>query len=680
MSSLVGDAPTTKILALAGLSTAALVATAGAYVWATAPPRGSLMLGDEAPAHGGELVAECLAAHHVKFVFTLIGGHVSPVLVGAKKRGIRVVDVRHEVTAVFAADAVSRLSGTVGVACVTAGPGLTNVITAMKNAQMAQSPLVLLGGATLGLLKGRGSLQDIDQQALFRGQCKWQATVSRVCDLVPTLDRAFHVAASGVPGPVFVELPIDTLYPVETVRQNVLGKLTNKSDWKSAAMKWYLERFYLANLHHAIDAPRHSAPRPVAHAKASRHQVQAAADMLRRAERPLLILGSSCVAFPAECAAVAEAVRTIGVPVWLSGAARGLLGASDPVLLRHKRSEALKSADVVLLAGVPADFRLNYGLSIRANASVISVNVSREQLYLNRTPTLAVNAVPGNFLLRVADLLRGERPQRGAWLAELHQRDADREAEIADKAAQPPAADLNPLHLCQRIDAALAPKSIIVADGGDFIGTASYIVRPRGPLSWLDPGPFGTLGVGAGFAIGAKLCRPDAEVWLLWGDGSAGYSLMEYDTMVRHQIPIIGVIGNDSCWTQIARDQKPLFKDDVACMLSRDTAYERVAAALGGAGWRVCREGQPRADAAAAAATLDAEQALAEQGAAAPAAAPAPLDAVVGPNNSGDGGFVAVSELDGALALAKRAAAAGRPALVNALISTSDFREGSISV
>jgi acetolactate synthase-like protein len=207
-------------------------------------------------------VAEVLAAHHVKFVFTLIGGHVSPILVGAKKRGIRVVDVRHEVTAVFAADAVARLSGTVGVACVTAGPGLTNTITAIKNAQMAQVPLVLLGGATLGLLKGRGSLQDIDQQALFRGQCKWQTTVSRVCDIVPTLDKAFRVAADGVPGPVFVELPIDTLYPVATVRENVLGKLANKTDWTSTVMKWYLER-YLRNLHHAIDAPRHSAPQPV---------------------------------------------------------------------------------------------------------------------------------------------------------------------------------------------------------------------------------------------------------------------------------------------------------------------------------------------------------------------------------------------------------------------------------
>jgi acetolactate synthase-like protein len=635
------------------------------------------MTGEDRPTHGGDLVAEVLAAHQVKFVFTLIGGHVSPILVGAKKRGIRVIDVRHEVTAVFAADAVARLSGTVGVACVTAGPGLTNTITAIKNAQMAQVPLVLLGGATLGLLKGRGSLQDIDQQALFRGQCKWQTTVSRVCDIVPTLDKAFRVAADGVPGPVFVELPIDTLYPVATVRENVLGKLANKTDWTSTVMKWYLER-YLRNLHHNIDAPRHSAPQPVHISRASRHQVQVAADLLRRAQRPMMIVGSSCVNVPTQCAAVAEALRTIGVPVWLSGGARGLLGANDSVLLRHKRSDALKSADVVVLAGVPADFRLNYGMSIRASATVISINPSRELLYLNRAPSLAVCAWPANFLLRVADQLRGERPLRAEWFAELHGRDAARELEIEQKAQQQPDHDLNPLHLCRRIDAALAPKSIIVADGGDFIGTASYIVRPRAPLSWLDPGPFGTLGVGAGFAIGAKLVRPEAEVWLLWGDGSAGYSLMEYDTMVRHNIPIISVIGNDACWTQIARDQKPLFKDDVACMLSRDTAYERVAAALGGAGWRVCVEGQPRPDAAAAAATLQAEQELdPEQH---ERIEPSPLDAEIGENNNGDGGFVAVAELDGALAMAKRAAAAGRPVLVNALIAQSDFREGSISV
>ena len=233
----------------------------------------------------------------------------------------------------------------------------------------------------------------------------------------------------------------------------------------------------------------------------------------------------------------------------------------------------------MLLLGVVCDFRLKYGAAFSSRTPLISVHPDRDALYLNRTPTLPVVASPALFLVQLADLLRGEKIPRIDWFTKLRDAEETREREIDAKAAEATQRDMNPLALCKAIDRALARKSVLVADGGDFIGAASYVVRPRGPLSWLDPGPFGTLGVGAGFALGAKLCRPDAEVWLLWGDGSAGYryvtvsiyfsfnecfsdSIMEYDTFVRHGIPVIGVIGNDSCWTQIARDQVPLFDDD----------------------------------------------------------------------------------------------------------------------
>jgi len=230
------------------------------------------------------------------------------------------------------------------------------------------------------------------------------------------------------------------------------------------------------------------------------------------------------------------------------------LGPSDPIQFRHDRAGALKKADLVLLLGVPCDFRLKYGGSFSSNTPMISVHPSRDELLKNRTPTLAVQASPASFIIRLADLMRSERPIRAPWFDDLRKREASRSAEIEEQATKPASAHCNVIDLCQRIDNALAPDSIIVADGGDFIGTAAYVLRPRGPLSWLDPGPFGTLGIGAGFALGAKLCRPDSEVWLLWGDGSAGYSIMEYDTFVRHGVSVIGVIGNDSCWSQIARD------------------------------------------------------------------------------------------------------------------------------
>jgi len=301
---------------------------------------------------------------------------------------------------------------------------------------------------------------------------------------------------------------------------------------------------------------------------------------------------------------------------------------------------------------VPCDFRLKYGASFSQKTPLIAVHMSRDELFKNRTPTLAINASPASFIIRLADVMRSERPVRAPWFDELRKREAARDAEIDEQASRPASANLNVIKLCQRIDNALASDSIIVADGGDFIGTAAYVVRPRGPLTWLDPGPFGTLGVGAGFAIGAKLCRPESEVWLLWGDGSTGYSIMEYDTMVRHGISVISVIGNDSCWSQIARDQVTLFNDDVGCKLSEDCHYEKTAASMGGAGWCIADDGQS---------TLG-------------------KGTTVGVNNDGYGGRFPPVELDAVLARAKAICAAGRPTLVNALIGTSNFREGSISI
>ena len=232
-----------------------------------------------------------------------------------------------------------------------------------------------------------------------------------------------------------------------------------------------------------------------------------------------------------------------------------MLGPDHPQHLRHQRKAALKEADLVILAGFPCDFRLDYGRSIGSSATVIGVNRSAEQLKLNRKPTLAVRADPGLFLERLAQDVERDGDEWEEWLATLRRRDEERNAQIAGQAEQE-TEFLNPLGLCQAIDGALDDDSVLVADGGDFVGTASYIVRPRGPLRWLDPGAFGTLGVGGGFALGAKLCRPRAEVWILYGDGSCGYTLAEFDTFVRHRVPVIAVVGNDACWMQILREDR----------------------------------------------------------------------------------------------------------------------------
>jgi acetolactate synthase-1/2/3 large subunit len=576
---------------------------------------------------GGDLIAEVLERQGVRFVFTLCGGHISPILVSAKARGIRVVDTRHEATAVFAADAVARLTGIPGVAAVTAGPGVTNTITALKNAQMAQSPVVLLGGATATILRGRGALQDIDQMALVRPHVKRAKRAKRVRDLAPALEEAFRLCREGVPGPVFVECPVDLLYPEEVVRAWHGAKTGGHSrGFGDRALQWYVGRHLdrvFAGARGTVSPHPTRAEAPVP----DESRVRRAASIVRQAERPVLLVGSQALSSASEAPALAEAVGALGVPVYLSGMARGLLGASHPLQLRHRRRDALREADLVILAGVPCDFRLDYGRHIHRRAKLVSANRSRAELKKNRRPNLAVLGAPELFLRALARGLDGPLPGWRGWRETLRSREAEREQSIRAQAGEKTTNGLNPLGVCRGIDSALAADSVVVADGGDFVSTASYILRPRGPLSWLDPGPFGTLGVGAGFALAAKLVRPEAEVWIVYGDGSAGYTLAEADTFARHGLGVVAIIGNDAGWTQIARDQVEILKDDVGTVLAT-TAYERAAEGLGARGLR-----------------LD---------------DPTRVDAV--------------------LAEARGIAAEGRPVYVNVLVGPTDFRKGSISI
>ena len=576
--------------------------------------------------NGGEIIGRVLQAHGVKFLFTLCGGHISPILKGAKDRGIRVVDTRHEVTAVFAADATARLTGVPGVAAVTAGPGVTNTITPVKNAQLAQSPVVLLGGAAATLLQGRGALQDIDQLALFKPHVKWSAAVKRVRDLAPAIAKGFHVAQGGIPGPVFIECPVDLLYDEAVIREWYDAAMPKGNALPDRLMRAYL-RYHARRLFADgdIDSTDHVAP--IASQPPAPGVVQQAAGKLASADRPLLVVGSQALVDAGQADAVAEAIGTLGIPVYLSGMARGLLGPEHRLHRRHQRRIALKEADVVILAGVPSDFRLDYGRHVRRSACLVAANRSKIDLERNRKPDIGELADAGLFLRALAETVpAGTEKRWGDWHRALEARDAEREAQIVASAER--VADyVNPVSLCRHIDAGLPGDSVIVADGGDFVGTASYIVRPRKPLSWLDPGVFGTLGCGAGFALGASLCRPGEEIWMLFGDGSVGYSLTEFDTFARHGIPVIAVVGNDAGWTQIAREQVKILEDDVGTVLERSD-YHDVAAALGGEGILLQRPDQ----------------------------------------------------VDAGLQAARDAARRGKPVLVNAWLDKTDFREGSLSM
>lgn len=576
--------------------------------------------------HGGDAVAAVLAKWNISALFTLCGGHISPILVGCEDRKIKVVDCRDERNAVFAADAYARMTGLPGVAAVTAGPGVTNTITALKNAQLAQTPMVLIGGATATILKGRGALQDIDQHSLIRSAVKWSASCSTVAQLGPTMERALKACRSGVPGPVFIEMPVDVLYPEATVRDLFIKEagLENAKTLGQRALKLYLEG-HLFRQFHAPHVDLRSFVLPDEKKKDVSAEIEQAVSMLASAEKPALVVGSQTMVNVRDAQALAKAVESLGIPVWLGGTARGLLGRNSPVQFRHARGKALKDADVVVVCGFPFDFRMKYGFGISKRAKVIAANVSHEELTKNRTPTVAVQMHAGEFLQTLATKVQ-PRPVWKSFIDECRAREDARDGEIRKK-AKPSGEKVDPIHFFLALEEQMADDSVLVVDGGDFVATAAYVLKPRKPLSWLDPGVFGTLGVGGGFAVGASTVRPGAEVWIIYGDGSSAYSLSEFDTFVRHGYAPIAVIGTDASWQQIARDQVTLLGSAVGTGL-RYTSYEKVAEGYGGKGLLLTDP----------------------------------------------------AKVNETIAEAKRLSKSGVPVCINVHIAKSDFREGSISI
>jgi acetolactate synthase-1/2/3 large subunit len=586
---------------------------------------------------GGFIIAEQLQSRGVEHVFTLCGGHISPILVGANNLGISVVDVRDEASAVFAADAVARMTGNVGVAAVTAGPGVTNTVTAVKNAQMAQSPVLIMGGATATILRGRGSLQDIDQMSLMEPIVKWCTRVTTVKALGPTIKKALDVAKSGVPGPVFVEVPIDLLYPEDVVKGWYLEEAglddpkTLMAKGAQLGMKAYLARqFHQPHLSVDLSAPKVELP----FGSSLEAKIDKAANALARAQQPVLVAGSQTLVNmnQTEARRVADAIESLGIPVWLGGMARGLLGRQSDHQFFHKRTAALKKSDYAIVSGFPFDFRLGYGRKINSKATLVAANLSEEDLTKNRKPDIGLQMHPGEFLIKLAERMDARKrsslgaPKLDAWFDECREREDARNANIDARAGEGDEL-VHPIYFFKRLEEMMGDDAVIVVDGGDFVATGAYVLRPRQPLNWLDPGVFGTLGVGGGFALGGALCRPDSEIWLIWGDGSSGYSLAEFDTYVRHGLAPIAVIGTDASWAQIARDQVVILEDDVGTTL-RHTEYHKVAEGYGGVGILVTEE----------------------------------------------------SKVDAAIKRAKKLSKEGKPVVINLHLAPSDFRKGSISV
>ncbi len=572
---------------------------------------------------GGELVAEFLLRQETTQLFTLCGGHISPILVASKALGIRVIDTRHEADAVFAADATARLTGKVGVVAVTAGPGITNTITALQNALLAQSPLLLIGGAAPTLLKGRGALQDIDQISLMRPNVKWAGTVRKRKDIIPKLKKAFQKALEGTPGPVFLEIPVDILYPEELVREWYVQAKTKGKSITQKLTNWYIER-HVNSMFSGVEVSIEEIFHPESSIQS--YQIPKLRRLISKCQQPVLVIGSGAITWPDQINELTSAVESLGIPTYLSGMARGLLGANHPLHFRHQRKAALKSADVIILCGVTCDFRLDYGNHL-GRATYVGINRDRKDLFKNRKPDLAILSDPLKIICELATYDSSKYPDWSTWKKKLQENEKAREKQIDEQAKVTKERGINPLQLFQLLDKELPNNAIIVADGGDFVGTAAYTLTPRKPLSWLDPGVFGTLGVGGGFALGAKSIDPDSQVFIIYGDGSSAYSLMEMDAFMRHKMPVTAIIGNDASWNQIARDQVEILKDACGTELAHSD-YEQVGKAFGAGGSRV----------------------------------------------------ETMQEFAAALKAARKANKAGQSFVINAILAPSEFRKGSMSM
>ena len=494
-----------------------------------------------------------MAKEGVKVVFTLCGGHILPIYEGCLDQGIRIIDVRHEQTAAFAADAWARVTGDVGVAAVTAGPGVCNSLTAIVNAKNSDSPIVVLGGQAETGRHDQGGLQETPHVRILEPVTKWAQTCAQAKRLPEFVADAFRHASAPRTGPTFLEVPWDVLFD-EVASESV--------DWKAAS--------------------RSRAP-VWAHPDA----VHRAAEILVAAERPAVIAGTS-LRWSADAEGLRALAEALRAPVYLNSLARGALPPDHPYFLALSRSKALEDADVILDLGAPFDFRLGYGQApaIAADARVIMADVAGDTIGHNRAVEVGLLGDVGIVARQLAASLKGLRVHEPtAWLDKLRSIESAKTTKLAEEAAS----DRRPVHalrLAREIDRMVGEDTIIVGDGGNIVASASKIIRAPWPGSWLDPGRFGCLGMGLPFALAAKLARPEKRVLVLLGDGAFGISGMEIDTLVRHRVPVVAVIGNDGAWAQIRGPQIGLYgvARAVATRLGEATRYDEVATALGGYG------------------------------------------------------------------------------------------------
>jgi acetolactate synthase I/II/III large subunit len=506
-------------------------------------------------AHGGSRAVAAARSHGVTAMFTLSGGHVFPLYDGAvtAQPPMPIIDVRHEQTAVFAAEATARLSLIPGLAVLTAGPGVTNGMSAMTTAHFNGSPLVVLAGRAPDYRWGSGSLQEIDHVPLVQAVTKRAWTEHDPARVGPAVDEAFILARTRHRGPVFVDASLEALFGQVPAARDVPGQGAPARDAGG-------------------DGPDPGA-------------VAAITALLAQARRPVLVLGSD-VWLDGAHAAARSAAQELALPVIANGQGRGILPAGHELLVTRARGVALGEADLVIVAGTPLDFRLGYGEYGGKNGTPRArvVHIADAPSQLARHVELAACA-SGDLASVFTGLAAGrhQRPWQADWLPRLQE--AARHAVVSDEPLlRSEASPVHPMRVYGELVRQLDDDAVVIGDGGDFVSYAGKYIEPRQPGCWLDPGPYGCLGTGPGYAIAARLARPSAQVVLLLGDGAAGFSLMDADTLVRHKLPVVIICGNNGVWGLEKGPMRDLYGYDVAADLQPQCRYDQVVSALGGAG------------------------------------------------------------------------------------------------
>ncbi len=502
--------------------------------------------------HGGRLVARRLKAYGVSKLFTLSGGHLFSIYDGCRAEGIDIVDVRHEASATFAAEGWAKVTREPGVAALTAGPGVTNGMSAMASAQSNHSPVLVLGGRAPAMRWGQGSLQEIDHVPFVRPLVKLAATAGATAEIPGLIDDAWSVMRRDHPGPAFLDFPLDVVFM------------------------------------EAEEAPLPDL-RPVARPAAEQAALDRAVTLLRDADRPVIMAGTNLYWGHGEDAlrALSEAA---GIPVFLNGLARGCLPADHPNFFSRARSAGLKGADLALVVGVPMDFRLGFGGAFGDETEIVAIDLAEPE---RDHPREVAAECYGDVAATLGALAAAGGTDTSGWLSHLREVEDSKRAAEAELFADD-RAPLHPMRLYGELAQVLDRDAIVVGDGGDFVSYAGRVVSSYEPGCWLDPGPFGCLGSGPGYALAAKLAHPERQVVLLLGDGAFGFSGMEFDTLARHGVSVVGVMGNNGIWALEKHPMEYLYGYSVAAELTPETRYDQMVEALGGHGELVRSPGELR--------------------------------------------------------------------------------------